>query len=209
MLRSTPSERIRVIGIGGGTASGKSTVASFFEEQDIPVLSLDDIARDLSQKGNPLWKRVVLLFGQSFLDERGYLKRRKLASVVFHSWRMLFLLNSLAHPLLFWETVRRLHRTRGKVVVVDGAVLFEAGFCPLLDFLLFVDAPPGYRLERLRKQGLREREIILRMKSQKFLGCLRRRASKILSNDTSLESLKREVSQTVRDWLSLEIEYGV
>jgi len=172
------------------------------------VLSLDDIARDLSQKGNPLWKRVVLLFGRSFLDEKGYLKRRKLASIVFRSWRMLFLLNSLAHPLLFWETVRRLYRTKGEAVVIDGAVLFEAGFCPLLDFLLFVDAPLGHRLERLREQGLREREIILRVKNQKFLGCLRRRASKVLSNDTSLESLKREVSQAVRDWLSLEIEYG-
>ncbi len=207
-MRSTPSERIRIIGIGGGIASGKSTVASFLEEQGIPVLSLDDVARNLSQKGNPLWKRVILLFGRTFLDERGCLKRRKLASVVFRSWRMLFLLNSLAHPLLFWEAVKRLYRTGGKAVAIDGAVLFEAGFCPLLDFLLFVDAPLDHRLERLRKQGLQEGEIILRVKSQKFLGCLRRRASKVLSNDNSLESLKREVSQAVRDWLFPEIEYG-
>ncbi len=121
---------------------------------------------------------------------------------------MLFLLNSLAHPLLFWEAVKRLYRTGGKAVAIDGAVLFEAGFCPLLDFLLFVDAPLDHRLERLRKQGLQEGEIILRVKSQKFLGCLRRRASKVLSNDNSLESLKREVSQAVRDWLFPEIEYG-
>ncbi|WP_438315858.1 dephospho-CoA kinase [Candidatus Caldatribacterium sp. SIUC1] len=201
-MRSTGSKEPRILGIGGGVASGKSTVAALFEERGIPVILLDDLARELSQKGKPLWKLIVLAFGRFFLDGQGNLERRKLAWLVFRSWPMLFRLNGLAHPLLFWEVRRRCQRFRTDFVVVEGAVLFEAGLCPLLSDLLFVDAPWHVRRERLQKKGLQEKEIVLRLSAQRFLPALRRRASKVLVNDSSTELLVHRVFSLFPDWFS-------
>ncbi|MCS7242419.1 MAG: dephospho-CoA kinase [Candidatus Caldatribacterium sp.] len=198
-MRSTSSEGPKLLGIGGGVASGKSTVASLLREQGIPVLVLDDLARKLSAKGKPMWKAIVCVFGQSFLNARGMLQREKLARVVFRSWRMLFVLNALAHPLLFFETWRWLRRFEKGWVAIEGAVLFEAGFCPLLSKLLFVDAPQELRVARLREKGIGEKDIQIRLRAQRFLACLRRRASKILENAFSMEFLEQEVSSLLRD----------
>uniref|UniRef100_A0A7V4TIJ0 Dephospho-CoA kinase n=1 Tax=Candidatus Caldatribacterium saccharofermentans TaxID=1454753 RepID=A0A7V4TIJ0_9BACT len=201
-MRSTESKGPRILGIGGAVASGKSTVAALFEEKGIPVILLDDLARELSRKGKPLWRLIVLAFGRFFLDGQGNLERRKLARLVFRSWPMLFYLNNLAHPLLFWEVRRRCQRLRADFVVVEGAVLFEAGLCPLLSDLLFVDAPWHVRRERLQKKGLQEKEIVLRLSAQRFLPALRRRASKVLINDSSIELLEHRVFFLFPDWFS-------
>lgn len=198
-MRSTGCENRKILGIGGGVASGKSTVASFLEGQGIPVLVLDDLARELSAKGKPLWKAIVYGFGRSFLDSRGILQREKLARVAFRSWRMLFMLNALTHPLLFFEARRRLQRLEKEWVAIEGAILFEAGFCPLLSRLLFVDAPRDLRIARLQAKGFKEGEVRNRLKAQRFLGCLRRRASKVLENISSLEFLKQEVFSLLQD----------
>ncbi|MEN3183380.1 MAG: dephospho-CoA kinase [Atribacterota bacterium] len=198
-MRSTDREGYRVLGIGGGVASGKSTVASFLKEWGIPVLVLDDLARKLSEKGKPLWKAIVCAFGRFFLDAHGALHREKLARVAFRSWRMLFVLNSLTHPILFFETRRYLSRFGKKWVAIEGAILFEAGFCPILSKLVFVDAPQDVRIARLRAKGIGERDAQIRLRAQRFLGCLRRRASKVLENTSSVELLKREVSSLLED----------
>lgn len=198
-LRSTDCEGCKVLGIGGGIASGKSTVASLLEEAGIPVLVLDDLARKLSEKGKPIWKAVVCVFGRLFLDARGALQREKLARVVFRNWRMLFVLNSLTHPLLFFEARRYLRGFGKGWVAVEGAILFEAGFCPVLSKLIFVDAPQDVRIARLRAKGLGEKDAQVRLRAQRFLACLRRRASKVLENVSSIEFLESEVSSLLRD----------
>lgn len=198
-LKSTDREGYRVLGIGGGVASGKSTVAALLEEAGIPVLVLDDLARKLSEKGKPIWKAVVCVFGRFFLDAHGALRREKLARVVFRNWRMLFVLNSLTHPLLFFEARRYLRRFGKEWVAIEGAILFEAGFCPVLSELIFVDAPQDIRIARLQAKGVGEKDAQVRLKAQRFLACLRRRASKVLENASSVEFLKREVASLLRD----------
>lgn len=198
-LKSTESEGLRVLGIGGGLASGKSTVALLFAKRGIPVLVLDDLSRELSEKGKPLWRGIVCVFGRSFLDARGALQREKLARVVFRSWRMLFMLNQFAHPMLFFEAWRRLRGFRKEWVALEGAVLFEAGFCPLLSKLLFVDAPLDLRLRRLQAKGVREKDARDRLKAQRFVSCLRRRASRVIENTSSLDFLEQQVSSLLED----------
>lgn len=198
-MRSTDCEGYRVLGIGGGVASGKSTVASLLEEAGVPVLVLDDLARKLSEKGRPIWKAIVCVFGRFFLDAHGALQRERLARVVFRNWQMLFVLNSLTHPILFFEARRCLRRFGKKWVAIEGAILFEAGFCPVLSKLIFVDAPQDIRIARLRAKGIGEKDAQVRLKAQRFLVCLRRRASKVLENVSSIEFLEREVSSLLED----------
>ncbi|MBP9015398.1 MAG: dephospho-CoA kinase [Candidatus Atribacteria bacterium] len=187
-----------VLAIGGGAAAGKSTVASILREKGIEVWELDKLSQELSQKGKPLWKNIVRTFGSQFLTKTGELDRAKLGKVVFRSWENLFKLNSATHSVLFQEVRKRLASVPpSQVVAIEGAVLFEAGFLPLWDKLIFVEADEATREERLQKaKGLRKREARDRLRSQRFLNCLKRRADFILLNEASLEDLK----ETIEDW---------
>jgi len=85
-----------------------------------------------------------------------------------------------------------------RIVAIEGAVLFEAGFEPLWDKLIFVEADEAIREKRLLKTtGLKAREIRDRLRLQRFLNCLKRRADFILKNEGSLE----ELEETIEDWL--------
>ena len=187
-----------VLAIGGGAAAGKSTVASILREKGIEVWELDKLSQELSQKGKPLWKNIVRTFGSQFLTKTGELDRAKLGKVVFRSWENLFKLNSATHSVLFQEVRKRLASVPpSQVVAIEGAVLFEAGFLPLWDKLIFVEADEATREERLQKaKGLRKREARDRLRSQRFLNCLKKRADFILLNEASLEDLK----ETIEDW---------
>lgn len=187
-----------VLAIGGGVAAGKSTVASILREKGVEVWELDKLSQELSQKGKPLWKNIVRTFGPQFLTKTGELDRDKLGKVVFRSWENLFKLNSVTHSVLLQEVRKKLTSIPpSQAVAIEGAVLFEAGFESLWDKLIFVEADESVREKRLQKaKGLRRREARDRLRSQRFLDCLRRRADFIISNDTSLEDLK----ETIEDW---------
>lgn len=189
----------RVWAIGGGAAAGKSTVASILREKGIEVLELDKLTRELSKKGGPLWKNIVKTFGSQFLTEKGELDRTKLGRLVFRDWKSLFSLNSVTHPVLLQEVRKKLASLPpSQIVAVEGAVLFEAGFLPLWNKLIFVEADEATREKRLLKaKGLKAREIKDRLRSQRFLNCLKRRADFILKNEGSLE----ELEETIEDWL--------
>ncbi len=185
--------------IGGGVAAGKSTVASILRKRGIEVWELDKLSRELSRKGGPLWKNIVKVFGPHFLTETGELNRDKLGKLVFRSWENLFKLNSATHPVLLREVRKKLASVPpSQVVAIEGAVLFEAGFLPLWDKLIFVEAGEEIRKKRLwRTKRLKKREIKERMRSQRFLNCLRKRADFILKNEGSLG----ELEEIIEDWL--------
>jgi dephospho-CoA kinase len=184
----------RVIGIGGGAGSGKTTVANFLREKGVKVLDLDELGRELAQKGGPIWKAIVCTWDRFFLDVRGHIDRRKLGKVAFRNFRILFRLNQLSHPLLLWETRKWLRRNAQEAfLAVEGAVLFEGKFLPLLDWIIFVEAGADLRKERLMVKGWRERDAWDLVKAQRFSDCLRRKAHLCIDNQDSQEKLWEEV----------------
>jgi len=121
-----------VIGIGGAIGSGKSLVANQFTLHKAVVIDLDRLSRSLAGKGKILWRGIIKKFGPSFLDQKGNLLRGKLARVVFKNWNALFLLNRISHPILKNETKKSiLHHPPSTMIIIDGAVLYEAGLIPL------------------------------------------------------------------------------
>ncbi|MDK2896327.1 MAG: dephospho-CoA kinase [Candidatus Atribacteria bacterium] len=205
--RSWKENRPLVVGVAGGMASGKSTFSRFLAQKGAKLIDLDWIARDFSDKGKPLWEAIVAGFGREFLAADGTLARSKLGWVVFKSWNNLFLLNQLTHPFLRQVVREKLAEfSASEIVVVDGAVLFEAGILNWVDFLIFIDAPLGLRKSRLREKGLPEREIDRRIKSQKFLPCLRRRAWKTIFNQNGKEQLQAEAEKI---WFELSSHLSV
>jgi len=186
---------VPIIGVGGGIGSGKSLVAGLFAVHGATILNLDHLSLTLSSKGKPIWVEIVKTFGPSFLDRKGEINRKKVGKVVFQNWKMLFLLNQKTHPILKNETKKFILRLgSSSSLVIDGAVLYEAGLVPLIDCLIFVEASREQRYSRLIQKGLSSHDARSRIQSQKFLNCLRRRSSIIIDNNTSPEELQKIVN---------------
>lgn len=185
---------VKVLGIGGGAGTGKTTVASFFQKRGIAVLELDELSRQLAQKGKPIWRVIIKTWGRFFLDQRGNIDRLKLRKVVFRNAAILFLLNQLTHPILLQATRKWLSQRRNnRVVVIEGAILFEGGFLPLLDEVIFVETELPIRKKRLIDKGWKREDVDNLIETQRFLKCLQRRAQFTIVNQDSKEKLWQDI----------------
>jgi len=198
MLNSTAvPKKPLIIGVGGGSCTGKSTLCSFFDPQTTRIIDLDAIAKNLSKKGGPIWKAVVKTWGTKILDSKGNLCRHKLRKIVFRNKKMLLLLNQITHPLIYWETKKIISKSTGyPLIIINGAILWEGGFYTMLDYLVIIKAHSKIQKERLLKRGLSISEVEQLIKSQFFQKCLEKRADLIINNDyDNPEKLKLEIQK--------------
>lgn len=117
-----------VIGLTGGIASGKSTVAAMLQNAKIPVIDADDLAKRVTEKGSPVLSDIVALFGRDILANDQTLDRKKLAKIVFDDGNLLRKLEAIVHPAV--EHLRRLLLTElehsgHKVAVYMAPLIFE------------------------------------------------------------------------------------
>ena len=144
-----------VIGLTGGIACGKSTVAKRLKEKyQAPLLDTDRIAWDMSAPGEPLWQSYVDRYGQEkALLPNGQLDREAIGKIVFSQPEERIWVDRMSHPLIKEEVRCRLKRCREagqRVAVVDVPLLFEAGWEPLADeiWVVYVDeAGAAYRTQ--------------------------------------------------------------
>ncbi len=198
MLNSTVApKKPLIIGIGGGSCTGKNTLCSFFDPQTTRIIDLDVVAKNLSKKGGSIWKAVVKTWGTRILDSKGNLCRHKLRKIVFRNRKTLLLLNQITHPLIYWETKKIISKSTGyPLIIINGATLWEGGFYPMLDYLVIIKAHPKIQKERLLKRGLFISEAEQLVKSQFFQKCLEKRADLIINNDhDNPEKLKLEIQK--------------
>lgn len=125
------SRPILRVGLTGGIASGKSTVARNLAELGAFVVDADQLAHEMMQPGGPAYDRVVRRFGRDILDDDGRIVRARLARQVFGDDRARLDLNSMVHPEVRAETERRIAECasegRATIAVFDAALLVESG----------------------------------------------------------------------------------
>ncbi len=143
-----------VIGVTGGVGAGKSTVLKILRDKyDAKLILTDDVARELMAPGGASYDLVRDAFGDEILLDDGGLDRGRLAGIVFEDEEKLELLNSITHPQTKEETRRRITGFKEEdpdaLVVVEAALLIEAGFTDLLDELWVVTADRETRIRRL------------------------------------------------------------
>ncbi len=163
--------KIVKVGLTGGIATGKSTVARILEDRlGVPVINSDQIARDVVKKGRVGYKRVVEVFGHGILDNSGEIDRAKLGKLVFDDPQKRRLLESILHPLITQEIDRRLKEKEQedhKLIVLEIPLLFEKGLQNRVDYTVVVYAPEEQQLERLmQRDGLSLEEAKKRLKAQ-------------------------------------------
>ncbi len=192
------------IGLTGGIASGKSTVARVLASRGAAVIDADGVARELVEPGEAVLSRLVDAFGDDILRGDGSLDRGELASRAFASPEGVARLNSITHPALVSRIIERMEELERSstgstcLLVVDAALLAEWDVLDLFDRIVVVDAPVAVRVRRLVGGGMSEQEARDRMSAQLPPQVLREVADDIIWNDGSPEELRAKAEELAR-----------
>jgi dephospho-CoA kinase len=186
------------VGLTGGLASGKSTIAEGLEKRGIPVRDADRMVHDLYAPGAAGARAVAETFGKEFLAEDGSVDRQKLSLRVFHDREALARLNGLIHPLVRGAQARwfeELERKGEPLGVVEATLLVETGGRERFDVLVAASAPADMRLKRaMRRSGETDpNEFVKRMAAQ-FSDAAREQVSDIVvRTDGTREELEGKI----------------
>jgi len=187
-----------VVGLVGGMGSGKSMVAEMLSRREARIISGDQIGHEALKKSD-IKKQIVERFGNEILDPSGEIDRRRLGQMVFAHASERKALEKILFPRI-GERVRQeleaaWHDQTVPFVVLDAAIMLEAGWDGVCDFLVFVDADRKTRLGRLaRQRGWTAEEVEARERAQMELNEKRQRSHFRIDNSGSLEDVERQLS---------------
>ncbi len=157
------------VGLTGGIASGKSTVARILCELGCVVIDADDVVRDLYRPGRPGHRALVTRYGEAVLREDGEIDRPKLSAMALSTPERAAELNALIHPLVIEEEERRVNAAGARgdtIVVVEATLLLESGGRSRYERIVVVDIDPEEQVRRGTGRGMSESEVRLRMSRQ-------------------------------------------
>ena len=184
------------VGLTGGLASGKSTVARWLGEAGYAVVDADELVAQLYRPGEPGSAAVREIFGDEVLDSDGSVRHQAVAERVFSDRESLDRLEAAIHPLVR-QRFASIAAEAETVAVLEAALLVEAGQTRDFDLVVTVEADEGTRLERAVERGLSREEAQARLASQGD-GATRRSAAHVtLNNDGDLDDLREQVDALV------------
>jgi phosphopantetheine adenylyltransferase/dephospho-CoA kinase len=190
---------VHVIGLTGGIASGKSTVTRFFKDRDIPVIDADILGHRTYDPGTDTFAAVVKAFGDDLVAADGSIDRRVLGAKVFGKPDELKRLTDIVWPgirKLASESLSEFEAAGNALVVLEAAVLFEAGWEDLVDEVWVVVVEPDLAVQRLAsRNGLDEAAARARIDSQLSNAERIARANVVISNNSSLEDLEAAIQR--------------
>ena len=193
---------MKIIGLTGGIASGKTTVAHFLEELGAVVIDADSIGHEVLRSDSSVRKAVVVEFGKDVLSEDGEISREKLGDMVFGSPERLIELNWITHPRIIDRVHDLLDKYRAdgvEVVILEAALLLEADLDSMVDEVWVTVASEATIIRRLTERtGLSEADSLARIRSQ--LPALERlkQADTVIDTDCPLDELKSRVTKLWR-----------
>jgi dephospho-CoA kinase len=197
MLCSAP---MILVGLTGGVATGKSTVAKMFKQCGAAVIDADLLARQVVEPDKPAWREIVTLFGKTVLNPDRSLDRQALGSIVFRNRTKRRQLERIIHPRVAHEQqrlVRLVAKRKPHVVVIyEVPLLFEAGVDKRVDEIIVVTADRETQIVRLTKRNsLSRAEALRRIRSQMPLAKKIQQADHVLNGTLPRSSLRKQVGQ--------------
>jgi dephospho-CoA kinase len=193
-----------VVGLLGGIGSGKSQVAAAFAARGARVIGADELAHAALRQPE-VRRKVAQRWGEELLDEQGEIQRRRLGAIVFADPAERRTLEAMVHPWIRERLQAEVQKARAeegvRLIVLDAAIMVEAGWSALCDRLVYVDAPHELRLARVAQQrGWTEEEMLARESAQLPLTEKRVRADHVLDNSASPAHLQRQVDDLLQLW---------
>lgn len=186
-----------VIGLTGGIGTGKSEAARILQGMGAVLISADQVGHEAYKPYSEIWQEVVKAFGEEILQPDGGIDRKKLGSIVFSDPQQLVRLNQIMHPRMARLVARQIEGLRQEgapVVVVEAALLFEAGWDSLVDEVWATDSALEVVINRLQaRNGLSEEEIRKRINSQMPVKERLARSDVVINNSGDVASLERAI----------------
>lgn len=188
---------MKLIGLTGGIASGKSTVAAILTRLGAAVINADELSREVVQPGKDAWKEIIDAFGTDILQEDNTLDRGKLRKIVFTSGAARRKLEAIIHPrvrALAEAKIQELAAAGHIVIVYEVPLLFEVQLHQWLRPVILVACNTATQKQRLRQRDrLTDPEAQRHINAQMSLDEKRKLADYIIENNGSLEELEQQV----------------
>ena len=188
-----------VIGLTGGIGTGKSEAASHMVSLGAALIDADVVGHEAYRPQAEAWRQVVEAFGEGILQPNGEIDRRSLGSIVFSDPEQLARLNGIMHPLMARMVQEKIDALRGMgedVVVVEAALLFEAGWNSLVQEVWVTDASEEVVIHRLaQRNGMSEEEARKRLASQMNRTERLERADLVIDNSGDIVEMKSAIDE--------------
>jgi dephospho-CoA kinase len=195
----TRGRRPLLVGLTGGLASGKSTVAGWLAEAGFRVVDADRLVADLYRPGGAGARAVRELFGDGMLDEQGAVIPARVADRIFSDPEARRALEGAIHPLVRRSFEEIARKASEDVVVLEATLLVEAGYVPSFDLIVTVEAPAETRLRRAIARGMPEAAARARLLAQGDGEVRREAAHRILDNCCELPDLRHQMDDLITE----------
>jgi dephospho-CoA kinase len=202
------SRKKLIIGILGGVASGKSTVAAEFVKLGCKIIDADRIAHELLERKD-VKEKVVSVFGEGILDSASKIDRRKLGDIVFANGDKLASLNKIIHRPVLARAEQLIEQyneeNQAKAIVLDMPLLVEVGWAERCDKLVFVDCRHQLRVDRAKKIGIMtENQLKIRENFQISLDSKAGIADNTVDNNSDLSGLAKQIADIFSHIVNME-----
>ncbi len=191
---------MKVIGLTGNIASGKSVVASMFEDLGAKVIDVDDIARKIVEPNETAWKKIVDTFGQNILNPDSTINRKKLGEIIFNDYEKRKILNDITHPKIIQNARDKVEKYKNEiveVVIIEAALIVEkGGLKDLIEKLIVVTSDEVSQIERLtERNGFSKEEALSRINSQMPTSEKVKHADYIIDNSGTTSETENQVKK--------------
>jgi dephospho-CoA kinase len=195
-------KKCRILGLTGQSGAGKSTVASFLEQNGFYVISADLLVRKIYNSGSPCLKTLAAVFGEDIISDNGTPDRKLLAKRAFSSKENTALLSSIVHPFVTAELftqIKKAAESGATKIVYDAPQLFESNADVICDEIISVTAEKSVRLERIcKRDNISKENALMRMNAQLDEEFFRENSDYIIENNSDLSSLNVQLESLLK-----------
>lgn len=196
--------RVFRVGLTGGIASGKSTVAKFFGALGVPIIDTDQVAREVVEPGQPPLERLVERFGQAILTPDGHLDRPKLREIVFSDPKARADLEALTHPAIGTAVQAWSAAAGGPYQILIIPLLVEKNLASHFDRVLVVDCGEELQIRRLQaRDGSTVEQARAILNAQTSRAARLKVAHDVIQNEGDLSAVRDQVSALHARYLEL------
>ena len=194
---------MKVIGLTGGTGSGKSVVSKSLLAAGAVIVDADRIAHEIILKGEPAYHEIIEYYGTGSLDVEGNIIRKKLGEIVFNDKEKLAFLNQCTHKYITAEVKRQIAEAKeagtAKAIIVDAPLLLEAKLETVCDLVWVVYADPEVRAQRvMARDGITYELAKARIANQKSWEEYRAAADAVIDNSKDLVHLEKQLDEILK-----------
>ena len=194
---------MKVIGLTGGTGSGKSVVSKSLAAAGAVIIDADKIAHEIILKGEPAYQEIIEYYGTGILDEEGNIIRKKLGEIVFNDKEKLAFLNQCTHKYITAEVKRQISEAKAEgtatAIIVDAPLLLEAQLETVCDLVWVVYAEPEVRAQRVMARDAITYELAkARIANQKSWEEYKAAADAVIDNSKDLSYLEGQLNEILK-----------